>query len=106
MHHHKYHEICKIMHTYTAKGTKSSYKKRQIRRLIDALQDIFGAEGTERLETIGRRQLIGFWRRNQDCEKVRYEKFLILREFFSRYNPKVSVPKPKSKALTVEKAGQ
>lgn len=106
MHHQKYAEIRKIMHTYIAKGTKSGYKKRQISRLFDALEDIFHAEGSERLDTIGRRQLIGFWRRNQDSDRVRYEKYLILREFFGRFNNRVTVPKPKSKSLTVEKLGQ
>lgn len=94
MHHKKYFEINQIMHTYVAKGTKSTYKKRQMKRLIAALEDIFNQEGTERINAIGRRQIIGFWRRNKDSDKIRYEKFLILREFFGRCNPSVTVPKP------------
>jgi hypothetical protein len=95
MHHQKHAEIRLIMHSYIAKGTKSLYKNRQMKRLFAAIEDIFKHEGTERLTAIGKRQLIGFWRRNNDSDKIRYEKYLILREFFSRSNPSITVPKPR-----------
>lgn len=99
MHAKRYHEINQIMHTYKSKGSKSIYKRRQMKRLIDALKDIFKHESTERIEAIGWRQLTGFWNRNTDSDRVRYEKYLILREFFSRCNAKVTVPKPKVRDL-------
>lgn len=95
MHHRTYFFIGQVMRTYTSKGRKSQYKKRQMKRLYLIFEDIFRAEGTERLEAIGRRQIIGYWRRNSDSEKVRYEKYLILRLFFEKFNVKVTVPKPK-----------
>ncbi|MBD0788433.1 hypothetical protein HUO09_18910 [Vibrio sp. Y2-5] len=96
MHPQTHFRILQTMRSYTKKGKKSIYKKKQIKRLVTVLNDIFKNEGSEKLEAIGRRQIIGYWRRNTDSDKVRYEKYLIIRLFFEVFNSKISVPKPKS----------
>lgn len=96
MHHQKHAEIRVVMHSYAAKGKKSAFKKIQMRRLIAILDDIFKHEHTENLDTIGKRQIVGYWRRTeQQTAKTRREKYNILVKFFSAYNVKITVPEPK-----------
>ena len=95
MHHILHYEIRQAMNEYTAKGKKSAYKKKQMKRLISILDDIMSAEGDPRLSAIGRRQLIRYWKRTEgETDQKRREKYSILRRFFNSYNPKISMPEP------------
>ena len=81
---------------YIKKGTKSSYKKVQMKRLIVIIENIFEHEKCTDLNAIGRRQIIGYWRRtSHESEKTRREKYTILKKFFEMYNGKVTVPQPR-----------
>lgn len=84
-----------IMHSYVAEGKKSKNKTNQINSLVRILDDIFRHEGTENLNAIGHRQIIGFWRRNDNADSSRYNMYLILNKFFSRLETGVTVPYPK-----------
>ena len=97
MHHKVYGQIHLTMMPYTTKGKKSSYKKKQMKRLVAILEDVFRHENTQDLNSIGRKQLIGYWRRTEH-EKIntRREKYMVLKRFFELYNPKITVPMPHS----------
>ena len=99
--HHKTHALVRqVMMPYTTKGKKSSFKKVQMKRLISVLDDIFQHEGMSDLNAIGKRQIIGYWRRTEsETDKTRREKYSILRRYFSLYNPTVQVPEPKKRAM-------
>ncbi|MEZ8495222.1 hypothetical protein AB6C81_23550 [Vibrio splendidus] len=95
--HYKTHAfIRQIMITYSHKGKKSTYKKKQMKRLISILENIFLNEGTQDLSSIGRKQLIGYWHRTEgEKNETRRAKYCILKRFFCEYNLKVTVPEPK-----------
>ena len=94
MHYKTVKEILLVMHDYKAKGKKSPYKKKQIRRLITILESIVKNEQQE-LPDIGRKHIIGYYRRHSsETYKTLKEKYSILEKFFSRYNPRIRVPKP------------
>ncbi|QRG81509.1 hypothetical protein [Vibrio diabolicus] len=96
MHHQTHALIRQFMLPYFTKGKKSTYKNKQIRRLIAIIDNIFYYEGTQDLSAIGRKQLIGYWRRTESEQfETRRAKYVILRKFFALYNPKVTVPEPK-----------
>ncbi|MBE4219040.1 hypothetical protein [Vibrio parahaemolyticus] len=96
MHHQTYAFIHQCMLPYTKKGKKSTYKKKQMKRLVAIIDDIFQHEGMARLDSIGRRQLIGYWKRTENEQfETRRAKYTILKKFFALYNPKVTVPEPK-----------
>lgn len=95
MHHQKYFLIRQTMSSYTSKGKKSDYKKKQMKRLVAILEDIIEKEADPRLEAIGKRQIIRYWKRSLDAEKTQREKYSILCQFFNVFNPKVKVPAPK-----------
>jgi hypothetical protein len=79
------------------KGRKSAYKRKQVLRLIRIFDDIFCHESTSRIDAIGRRQIIGYWRRHEhESYKTRMEKYHILTKFFASYEKTqhVTVPKP------------
>lgn len=81
---------------YIKKGSKSSYKKVQMKRLIAIIENIFEHEKCTDLNAIGRRQIIGYWRRtSHESDKTRREKYTILKKFFEMYNGKVTVPQPR-----------
>jgi hypothetical protein len=81
---------------YTKKGKKSDFKKVQMKRLIAIIENIFEHEKCTELDAIGRRQMIGYWRRTEtETDKTRREKYSILKKFFALYNKKVTVPEPK-----------
>ncbi len=87
-------EILFVMHDYKSKGKKSPYKKKQMRRLMSILENIVQSEQQE-LQDIGRKHIIGYYRRHTDeTYKTLKEKYSILEKFFSRYNPRLKVPKP------------
>ncbi|NVC96130.1 hypothetical protein FC650_21520 [Vibrio natriegens] len=90
-------QILTIMAPYHKPGI--SYRKKQVKRLLAILDDIFRHEPYvgENLNRVGRRQLIGYWERTKnEGERVRQEKYAILKLFFENTNLKVRVPKPKS----------
>lgn len=88
--------ILQIMHPYFVKGTNSGYKKKQRKRLIAMLDSIMAREGDQRLEAIGKRQIIRHWKSiEHEKESTRDAKYSILNIFFYHYNTAVSVPKPK-----------
>ena len=96
MHKHTHYLIRQTMSSYTTKGKKSAYKKKQMTRLVSILEEIMNKEGDPRLEAIGKRQIIRYWKSIEDeSNKTRREKYSILCKFFNRYNPKITVPEPK-----------
>lgn len=98
MHHRQVRHIYAVMSDYVTKGKKSAYKRKQMRRLINILEDIFEHESISRIHAIGRRQIIGYWRRHEhEFQKTRLEKYQILVRFFASYplTANVKVPKPK-----------
>ena len=98
MHNHTHYLIRQTMSSYTTKGKKSAYKKKQMGRLISILDNIINKEGDPRLSAIGKRQIIRYWKIIEDeNDKTRQEKYSILSKFFNLYNPKVSVPIPKGR---------
>lgn len=99
--HHKTHAFVRqIMMPYTTKGKKSYFKKVQMKRLISMLDDIFQHEGMADLSSIGKRQIIGYWRRTEaETDKTRREKYSILKKYFSLYNPNIRVPEPKKRVV-------
>lgn len=69
-----------------------------MRRLIAILHDITQNEGRQNLTTIGRKQIIGYWRRKEtETNSTRREKYNILVKYFELENPNVTVPKPDPK---------
>lgn len=96
MHNHTHYLIRQTMSSYTTKGKKSAYKKKQMTRLVSILEKIMSKEDDPRLEAIGKRQIIRYWKSiENENSKTRREKYSILCKFFSRYNPKITVPEPK-----------
>ena len=96
MHSKTYALIRMTMVEYIKKGSKSSYKKVQMKRLIAIIENIFEHERCTDLNAIGRRQIIGYWRRtSHESDKTRREKYTILKKFFEMYNGKVTVPQPR-----------
>jgi hypothetical protein len=84
------------MSPYITKGKKSAYKKKQITRLVNILDEVMRKEGDTRLSAIGKRQIIRYWKSiENERDKTRREKYSILCKFFNLYNPKVKVPEPK-----------
>lgn len=99
MHYKQVRYIYSVMSSYTSKGKKSSYKRKQMRRLIQILEDILSHEPISQIHCIGRRQIIGYWRRHEhESHKTRMEKYHILVKFFAAYDltANVTVPKPKT----------
>lgn len=102
MHNKTVNMIYQAMSKYYRKGKKSGYKQKQMRRLIAILNDISQHEGTENLSTIGRRQIIGYWRRTEEeTHSTRCEKYNILVKYFEEENPTVTVPKPKTRICAI-----
>ena len=65
-------------------------------RLVNILEKIMGKEGDPRLESIGKKQIIRYWKSIEDeSSKTRREKYSILCKFFNLYNPKITVPEPR-----------
>jgi hypothetical protein len=95
MHHRQHFLIRQVMSHYIIKGNKSNYKKKQIIRLISILDNIMTREGDTRLDAIGRRQIIRYWKSiAHESDKTRREKYSILCKFFLAFNQKVTVPEP------------
>ncbi|MGR5130789.1 hypothetical protein [Vibrio alfacsensis] len=89
-------QILTIMAPYHKRGIP--YRKKQIKRLLMILDDIFKHEPyvAEQLKRVGRRQIAGYWERTKhESAKVRKEKYAILKLFFETANLKGNVPRPK-----------
>ena len=96
MHNRTHYLIRQTMSSYTTKGKKSAYKKKQMTRLVSILEKIMGKEGDPRLEAIGKKQIIRYWKSIEgESSKTRREKYSILCKFFNLYNPKITVPEPR-----------
>ncbi|MCG3861768.1 MULTISPECIES: hypothetical protein [Vibrio] len=92
--------IYQSMSEYYRKGKKSGYKKKQMKRLIRIIQDILQNEGTSQIKTIGKRQIIGYWRRTEhESPQTRREKYNILKKYFEVTNEKIKVPQPREKSI-------
>ena len=95
MHYQLAKEVLLVMHEYKTKGKKSAYKRKQMRRLMVILESLLRNAQQEDLKRIGRKHIIRYYmRHSHETHKTLKEKCSILEKFFSRYNPKVRVPKP------------
>ena len=97
--------IMAVMSSYLKRGIP--YRKKQMRRLLAILDDIFLHEPNvgEALEKIGRRQIIGYWERTRlESDSVRFEKYQILSLFYGNAGLKGRVPKPRVKSTLRNKA--
>ncbi|MEZ8967369.1 hypothetical protein AB6E53_11800 [Vibrio breoganii] len=91
-----YKQVCTVMASYMKKGIP--YRRKQVKRLLAILEDIFEHEPNlhDELERIGRKQIIGYWRRTEgENITVRKEKYAILCLFFQSANLRGKVPPPK-----------
>ena len=92
-------EIQYLMTPYLRTGSKT-FRRKQISRLMFMLNNIFEHESPtpQDLRQIGRRQVIGFWRRHEHLtQKTRLEYWYVLKWLFERLN-KPEPPKPKNHA--------
>ena len=95
MHYQLAKEVLLVMHEYKTKGKKSPYKKKQMRRLFVILESLLVNAQQNDLKRIGRKHIIRYYfEHSHETYKTLKEKYSILAKFFSRYNPKVLVPKP------------
>ena len=81
---------------YNKKGI--GYRKVQLRRLVAIFDDIFHHEPYlgERITSVGRRQIIGYWERTKhESTQVRLEKYRVLTLFYATAHINVRVPKPR-----------
>ena len=93
MHRQQVREIYQVMADYTRKGKKSEFKKKQMKRLIVLLDNIIQNEPSEDLKKIGRKQIIGYYKRHShESYQTLNEKSQVLKKFMSSFNPKVTVP--------------
>lgn len=94
--------VISLMHSYKRTGSKV-YRKKQVSRLMSMLNNIFEHEQiqTNELQQLGRKQMIGFWRRHEHLsEKTRKEYWLISHLLFEQLG-KRSPPKPNKSKETV-----
>ena len=89
-----------LMNEYRRSGAKN-YRRKQYERLVFMLNDIIQHEqirGNE-LQQLGRKHVIGFWRRHDDwSQQTRKEYWQVLNVFYQRLG-RFEPPKPKSKNL-------
>ena len=73
-------------------------RKKQYNRLLAILNDIFEhePESNGQIKAIGRRQVIGYWKRSSDSYKVKCEKYNVLAYFFKQIGKPIP-PRPKQK---------
>lgn len=89
-----YQQVRLVLSDYRAHGAKS-YRKKQFQRACSILDEILAYEGLNEISKLGRRQIIGYWRRHEhESQKTRIEKFRILKILFLRLG-KNEPPKPK-----------
>lgn len=90
-------ELDRIMRGYRAKGGKA-YRKKQYQRASFILNDIFIHEPLvhDRLESLGRNHVIGFWRRHEsDNQTTRMNYWYAIKIVFKLLG-KPEPPKPKN----------
>lgn len=90
-------QIMTVMASYSKKGIP--FRRKQIKRFLAIFDDIFAHEPTlgERLHSVGRRQIIGYWERTKhESSLVRKEKCQILIRFYTTAQLDVKVPHPRS----------
>ena len=88
-------EFNRLMRPYCAKGSKANRTK-QCQRALFAINDIFKHEPLvrDRLESLGRKHVIGFWRRNEAMNQTtRMNYWYALRTTFELLG-KSDPPKP------------
>ena len=89
-------QILAVMAPYHKRGFP--FRRKQIKRLIAILDDIFIHEPYlgERLQKVGKRQIIGYWQRTRwETAQERAEKYAILKLFFETAQLTGRVPRPK-----------
>ncbi len=99
--------IYQFMHGYWKKGRKCNYKQKQMKRLVQILNDIFENEITVRsdVQRIRPKHITRYYQRTcNEAQKTRLEKYSVLEKFFSLYNPKIRVPKPQNHQLIKEQS--
>ncbi|MBY5948444.1 hypothetical protein [Photobacterium rosenbergii] len=85
---------------YRRQGAKK-YRKKQYRRLLNILNDIFNHEPSAHgeLKRIGRKQIIGYWQRTiNETDQTRLEKWRVLDRLFQAIK-KPSPPRPRRKNI-------
>ncbi|MEZ9675447.1 hypothetical protein AB4343_08805 [Vibrio breoganii] len=88
-------QVLTTMAFYNKKGIP--FRAKQMKRLMMILEDIFEHEAYlgEQLSRIGRKQIIGYWKRTQhESKQTRKEKYAILALFFNTAQLAGKVPKP------------
>ncbi|GEM79902.1 hypothetical protein [Vibrio superstes] len=91
-----YKQIRTVMAPFMKKGIP--YRKKQLKRLLAIIEDIFEHESYlhENLSRIGRKQMMGYWRRTaHETRKTRKEKYDVLKLFFDTAKLQGKVPRPK-----------
>ncbi|GEA59181.1 hypothetical protein [Vibrio comitans] len=89
-------QIHAVMRHYKKPGI--AYRQKQVKRLIEIFDDVFKHEKNlgEQLERVGRKHLIGYWRRTEhESPTVRKEKYRVLVYFVEQANLSIKVPMPK-----------
>ena len=90
-----------LMHDYTTKGKKSAYKKKQMKRLFQIIDDIFQHSQITNVERISKKHIIAYYQRiEHETEKTRNEKYQIMKRFFNVLNPALKVPMPRAMKTT------
>lgn len=88
--------ICRYhMVDHNTHGAKS-FRKKQFKRLVCLLDEIFEHEPISNFSQMGKRQIIGYWRRHEhESQKTRIEKWRVLKELWNQLG-KDEPPKPKT----------
>ena len=84
-----------LLHTYKRTGAKS-YRRKQVKRLMFMLNNIIQHEKnpTLQLHQLGRKQIIGFWRRHQHLSESTKNEYWRIVEILFEHLGKPSPPKP------------
>ena len=95
MNKHAQNQLRQIMSQYLRQGA-TAYRKKQFKRLCNIIEDINRSEPEikYRLSAIGKKQIIGYWRRTKDeTDKTKLEKWRVLSKLFNELE-KPQPPKP------------
>ena len=87
--------VNRLLHTYKRTGAKS-YRRKQVKRLMFMLNNIIQHEKnpTLQLHQLGRKQIIGFWRRHQHLSESTKNEYWRIVEILFEHLGKPSPPKP------------
>jgi hypothetical protein len=85
-----------LLHAYKRTGAKS-YRRKQVKRLMFMLNNIIQHEKnpTLQLHQLGRKQIIGFWRRHQHLSESTKNEYWRIVEILFECLGKAPPPKPK-----------